>query len=137
MAAAGAWFNFEEVTNAPGDPSVLGFTLMNLGSGVACLYVGAAVRWRNVGLMRATISWLAPAGRMPLSNYLLQSLLMGMLLSGWGLGLGASLGHAQLAALALTIVLLQVAASRVWIERFGAGPVESLWRRVTYGAPWA
>ncbi len=71
---------------------------------------------------------------MPLSNYLLQSLLMGALLSGWGLGLGASLGHAQLAALALAIVLLQVAASRVWIERFGAGPLETLWRWVTYGA---
>jgi len=137
VAAAGAWLNFQEMANEPGDPSALGFTLMNLGSGVACLYVSAAVRWQGAGAMRAAISWLAPAGRMPLSNYLLQSLLVGALLSGWGLGLGASLGHAQLAALALVIVLLQVAASRVWIERFGAGPVESLWRRVTYGTPAA
>jgi uncharacterized protein len=62
---------------------------------------------------------------------------MGALLSGWGLGWGAALGKAQLALLALAIVAVQIAASRAWIARFGQGPVEALWRRVTYGATGA
>jgi uncharacterized protein len=71
---------------------------------------------------------------MPLTNYLLQSVAMGALLSGWGLGLGAVLGKAELALLAAAIVAVQFVASRAWIARFGQGPVEALWRKATYGA---
>jgi uncharacterized protein len=59
---------------------------------------------------------------------------MGLLLSGWGFGLGARLGRAELALLALVISVLQLVASRAWIARFGQGPLEALWRRATYGA---
>jgi uncharacterized protein len=78
------------------------------------------------------VRWLAPAGRMPLTNYLMQSLLMGVALSGWGLGLGAQLEYTELAALALMLYALQLVASRVWLQRWNQGPVEALWRRWTY-----
>jgi uncharacterized protein len=71
---------------------------------------------------------------MPLTNYIAQSILMGLLLSGWGFGLGAVLGRAELALLALAIVAVQIVASRAWIARFGHGPLEALWHRATYGA---
>jgi uncharacterized protein len=71
---------------------------------------------------------------MPLTNYLLQSVAMGALLSGWGAGLGGRFNHAQLAGLALLIVVVQWLVSRWWIGRFGQGPVEALWRRATYGS---
>jgi uncharacterized protein len=71
---------------------------------------------------------------MPLSNYIAQSVAMGLLLSGWGFGLGAALGRAELALLALAIVVVQLIASRAWIARFGQGPLEALWSRATYGA---
>jgi uncharacterized protein len=80
------------------------------------------------------IAWLAPAGRMALTNYLLQSLAMGLLLAGWGLGLGAVLGYAQLAVVALAIFVLQAAASRWWLAHFTQGPIEALWRAWTYRA---
>jgi uncharacterized protein len=69
---------------------------------------------------------------MPLTNYIVQSVVMGLLLSGWGFGLGAVLGRAELALLALVIVAAQLVASRAWIARFGQGPLEAVWRRVTY-----
>lgn len=134
VAAAGAWLNFVALRDAPGDPGYVGYALQACGSLLACLYVAAFVRQQDRPGMRRLIAWLAPAGRMPLTNYLAQSVLMGALLSGWGLGLGAELGRAELAALALAIVLLQIAASRWWIGRFGHGPIEALWRRATYGA---
>jgi uncharacterized protein len=132
LAVAGAWLNYETMVSSPGDPSLIGFGLQTFGSLLAALYVAAIVRWRDAAPVAAAIRWLAPAGRMPLTNYLLQSLAMGALLSGWGFGLGAALGKAELALLAAAIVAIQIVASRAWIARFGQGPVEALWRRVTY-----
>lgn len=134
VAMAGAWLNFVTMRDSPGDPSAIGYALQNVGAFAACLYVALFVRLHRRPSMQALVAWLAPAGRMPLTNYLLQSFAMGLLLSGWGLGLGASLGRAELALLALAIALVQLVASRAWIGRFGQGPVEAIWRRVTYGA---
>jgi uncharacterized protein len=130
LAAAGAWVNFAAAREARLD--LVGFTLASLGMPLAALYLAAIVRWREAPAVAAAIRWLAPAGRMPLTNYLMQSVLMGVLLAGWGWGWGEVLGRGQLALLALAIVVVQIAASRVWIASFGSGPVEALWRRFTY-----
>jgi len=135
FAAAGAWLNLETVLASPGNPSTVGYGLQNAGSLLACLYVAAFVVPQRQPKVAALVRWLAPAGRMPLSNYIAQSICMGILLSGWGLGLGAVLGRAQLALLALVIAGAQIVASRAWISRFGVGPLEALWRRVTYRVP--
>ena len=135
FAAVGAWLNFVSMRDSPGDPSGIGPALQSFGAFAACLYVATVVRLRQTPSMRRLIAWLAPAGRMPLTNYIAQSVAMGLLLSGWGLGLGASASRAELALLALLIVAVQLAASRAWIGRFGQGPLEALWRRATYGAP--
>jgi uncharacterized protein len=135
FAVAGAWLNFVAMRDSPGNPSAIGVALQNVGAFTACLYVALFVRLGRRQPMRRLIAWLAPAGRMPLTNYIGQSVAMGLLLSGWGLGLGASLGRAELALLALAIVIVQLLASHAWIGRFGQGPLEALWRRATYGAP--
>lgn len=82
---------------------------------------------------RRLVSALAPAGRMPLTNYLLQSAAMGALLSGWGLGWGAWMKTWQLAALGLAIVVVQWVASAVWMRTQSQGPLEAWWRRLSYG----
>jgi uncharacterized protein len=133
VAALGAWLLLRSTIDTPGLPSALGFTLNVLSFPLLALYLAAIVHWRDVPALMAVIAWLAPAGRMPLTNYLVQSLAMGVLLSGWGLGWGAALSITQLALLALAIVAVQIVASRAWIARFGQGPVEALWKRATYG----
>jgi uncharacterized protein len=135
FAAAAAWLNFLYMRDTPGDPGYVGYALGNVGALAACLYVAVFVRGQQRPSIRRLIAWLAPAGRMPLTNYVAQSVVMGALLSGWGLGLGDDLNRVELAALALLIVAAQVVISRQWIARFGVGPLESLWRRVTYGSP--
>jgi uncharacterized protein len=132
FAAFGEWLNYEAVRNRPGDPAGVGFLLQFFGSALACFYVAALVRLRNTAPVAALIRWMAPAGRMPLTNYLTQSVLMAFLLSGWGLQLGAELNRTELALLALGIVPAQWAVSRWWITRFGKGPMEAWWARATY-----
>ena len=78
------------------------------------------------------VAWLAPAGRMPLTNYLLQSVAMGALLSGWGLALAAHLGYAETALLAVVIFIVQLELSRWWLRRWKQGPLEQAWRQWTY-----
>ncbi len=130
FAALGAWLNFVTMRDTPGDPSSIGYALQLAGSLTACLYVAFFVR--NRARIGRLLAWLAPAGRMPLTNYLLQSVAMGLLLSGWGLGLGAELTRAQLALLGLALAAAQLVGSRAWIARIGEGPIEAAWRAWTY-----
>lgn len=135
LACAGATWNFVSHTTSPGRVDLLGMLLTTGGLATMALYVAWIVRYRDTKPVRRAILWLAPAGRMPLTNYLLQSVAMGTLLSGWGLGLGATCSRAELAVLALSLVWLQLVLSRAWMARFGAGPMETLWRRATYSRP--
>jgi uncharacterized protein len=133
LALLGAWLSTTSLLATPGTPSILGSTLITLSTPLAAAYVALIMRRRSRGGVARAIDWLAPAGRMPLSNYILQSAFMGALLSGWGAGLGARWNHAALALVALVIVVAQWLLSRWWIGRFGQGPLEAVWRRATYG----
>ncbi len=79
-------------------------------------------------------AWLAPVGRMALTNYLSQSVLLMLLLQGFGLGLGAVLSHTALVALCVAIMLMQLLWSRWWLSNHTQGPMEALWRRYTVAA---
>jgi uncharacterized protein len=132
LALFGAWLSTTSLLVTPGTPSIFGSTLTTLSTPLAAAYVALIVRARRRAFARA-IAWLAPAGHMPLTNYVLQSVFMGALLSGWGAGLGARWNHAALALVGLLIVVAQWLLSRMWIRRFGQGPLEAAWRRATYG----
>ena len=76
---------------------------------------------------RACAGWLRPfeyAGRMPLSNYLLQTVLASAVFYGWGLGLWGRAGPASETLLAIGLfVLVQLPLSRWWLGRFRYGPI--------------
>ena len=103
---------------------------MLLSITLSFLYASVFLRKAPPGV----IALLAPAGRMPLSNYLLQSIAMGALLSGWGLALGPRLNYWQTAAVAVLIVVFQVLLSSLWLGpmKMRQGPLEALWRAWTY-----
>lgn len=93
---------------------------------------GFVLLWRNPGWQRR-LAYLAPTGRMALSNYLMQTLIGITVFYGIGLGLGMRLGATWFPLLALTILVVQTACSRWWLARFRFGPMEWLWRSLTYG----
>ena len=75
----------------------------------------------------------APAGRMALTNYLMQSVLGIILYYNIGFGLGIQFGPAIFFPLAIVIFMLQVGYSRLWLIHFNYGPAEWLWRKLVYG----
>ncbi|MCC5825470.1 DUF418 domain-containing protein [Alkalimonas sp.] len=76
---------------------------------------------------------LAPAGRMALSNYLLHSLVFTLLFYGYGLGLYGDFGRAATTLMALLLYGFQLWFSHWWLQRYRSGPMEWLWRTLTYG----
>ncbi|MEN5255789.1 DUF418 domain-containing protein [Pseudomonas protegens] len=77
---------------------------------------------------------LAPLGRMSLSNYLLQSLILGLLFTGYGLGLVNHLPPLWIVLLVVAIYLLQMQLSTLWLRSHQYGPCEWLLRAVTIAA---
>ena len=75
----------------------------------------------------------AAAGRMALTNYLLQSLIFTTLFYGYGFGLFNRLSSARVVPLGLLVFVCQLYFSRSWLRTHRFGPVEWLWRSLTYG----
>ena len=75
---------------------------------------------------------LAAVGRMALSNYLLQSLIATTLFYGYGFGLFGQVGPALGLLITIAIFGVQIPLSVWWMGRFHYGPVEWLWRTLTY-----
>ena len=100
---------------------------------LAFTYVSVALfllaRWPSL------IGRLAPvgnAGRMALTNYLLQIATLDLLFSGYAIGLGRIRPAAGF-ALALACYGIEIGLSTLWLARFQFGPAEWLWRALTYG----
>ncbi|MGY1521549.1 DUF418 domain-containing protein [Luteimonas sp. A482] len=116
-------------------PMLLASGLMMLGSlPLALGYVALLVLGLGVPGISRVLGWLAPAGRMALTHYLLQSLIASTLFYGYGFGLWGQVGRAGQVVLVLVVFALQVAASHWWLARYRFGPMEWLWRWLTYGA---
>ena len=117
------------------NPSIRNAALMtcqNLSNLALCLaYLATLV---NLSLHKSrVIGWLAPAGRMALSNYLLHSVVFTLLFYGYGFGFYGELGRAAATLLALLLYGFQLWLSGWWLQRYRYGPMEWLWRSLTYG----
>jgi len=82
---------------------------------------------------RASLRHFAAVGRMALSNYVGQSVICTLLFYGTGLGLGGTMGPTLYLPIGIAIYVVQVLVSRIWLARFRFGPLEWIWRMLTYG----
>jgi uncharacterized protein len=86
--------------------------------------------------MKSKNSWLkvfAPVGQMALTNYLAQTIICSMIFYGAGFGLGQKIGLAYVFLIAVAVFGLQIIYSNIWLRHFNYGPVEWIWRQLTYG----
>ncbi|HEU5135416.1 MAG TPA: DUF418 domain-containing protein [Steroidobacteraceae bacterium] len=99
---------------------------------LSAFYVAAVtlLYWRqpSQGLLPA----LAPLGRMGLTTYLGQTAFGVVLFYGLGFGMLGKIGVAAAAGAAIAFYILQVFIARAWMTKFTMGPVEWLWRSLTY-----
>lgn len=104
-----------------------GAPLLAFGYAAALVLLLRAERWQR------RLHPLAAVGRMALTNYLLQSLICTTIFYSYGLGLFGRVGPAVYVPLALGIYAVQIPLSVWWLGRFRFGPLEWVWRTLTYG----
>jgi uncharacterized protein len=100
--------------------------------GMTLGYLGLVAWLLRRGRLAALTRRLAAVGRMALSNYLLHSVVALFLFTGAGLGLVGELGRAQLYLVVVALWALQLWLSPWWLARHRFGPLEYLWRLLTY-----
>ena len=101
---------------------------------LAFAYLAALVLlFHRSGTWRRRLGYLAPVGRMALTNYLTHSLLYLLLFTGVGFGLYGEVGPTLCVGFAFIIFGAQMAFSRWWLARYRFGPMEWAWRTLTYG----
>ena len=105
----------------------IGRVAMGLG------YLGLVMLACQRGLWAAVRRALAAVGRMALTNYLMQSLICLFVFHEIGLGWWNELARYQLYFVVAAVWAFQVAASLWWMARYRFGPMEWLWRALTYG----
>jgi uncharacterized protein len=79
--------------------------------------------------------WLAkfaPYGRMALTNYVFQTLFGTFLFFGWGLGYLVELRNGYTFLIAILVIIAQMLMSKWWLTKFQYGPLEWLWRSITF-----
>lgn len=99
---------------------------------LAIAYVGVVMlycEWSPAGLITRA---LAAVGRTAFSNYILQTVLATWIFYGHGLGLFAQLDRVEIFAVVLGIWAVQIVLSVVWLRYFRFGPIEWIWRVLTY-----
>ena len=69
---------------------------------------------------------------MALTNYLGQTLVCVLVFDGWAFGQWGRFGIAAQLVLVLAIWAAQLIVSPLWLRRFQFGPMEWLWRSLTY-----
>lgn len=100
--------------------------------------LGVSAAWMSAMML---LSRRAPAiarrfaaiGRMAFSNYMLETLICTTIFEGYGLNLFAKVNRAQEMAVTVGVWAVIYVVSQVWMKRFYFGPLEWLWRSLTYG----
>jgi len=113
------------------------------GAGELCMYLGslglaaAAMGVIVLTFVRVPNSrlalWVSAVGRTALSNYLLQSAICCVLFCSYGLGGFGTYSRLELLGITAGVWVWQILLSAWWLERFRFGPMEWLWRSLTYG----
>jgi uncharacterized protein len=88
--------------------------------------------WQRTDWSRV-LSPLAPVGRMALTNYVLQTVVCVFVFYSYGVAEFGRSGPLRSTAIALAIFSGQIAVSNVWLRYFQYGPLEWVWRQLTYG----
>lgn len=83
-------------------------------------------------LQKIKVNPVSDAGKMALTNYIMQSIICGYIFYGYGLGKYNLYTRSELLIIVAIIWVIQLIFSWLWLRRFRYGPIEWVWRKLTY-----
>jgi uncharacterized protein len=104
------------------------FSVPALALGIVAL---VTTLWQKQSWQRI-LAFLAPVGRTALTNYLLQTVICVFIFYGYGFGQFGNVGATAATLIAAAIFFLQILTSALWLKYFSYGPMEWIWRQLTY-----
>jgi uncharacterized protein len=110
------WFSFYDISRTFRTAGFFGFIML--------LYKSGKFKW--------IFSFFRPVGQMAFTNYLMQSFLCGLFFYGIGFGMFGKLERHQLYYVVGSVWLLEIIWSHIWLRYFYFGPLEWVWRSLTY-----
>lgn len=98
-----------------------------------CLaYTSTICLWYITPVGNQNLKLFAAPGRIALTNYLMQTVFAIAIFYGIGFGLGAKTGLLYVFLISLAIYVIQIWYSNLWLKYFRFGPVEWVWKCLTY-----
>jgi uncharacterized protein len=114
-------------------PNILFKFLLLTGQIFMCIsYITFIYIIIQTSIGKRILKYLIPIGRMALSNYLFQTLIMIVIFYHYGFNLFGKIGLITTTGIAMLILVVQIIFSNIWLRHFKFGPCEWLWRSLTY-----
>jgi uncharacterized protein len=117
------------------DPVMHEFTASTYDLGrlsVALGHLGVIMLIVKSGMLRPLIAALAAVGQMAFTNYILTSVLMALVFTGYGFALYGTLQRHQLYYVVVAVWVVNLVFSPIWLRYYRFGPLEWCWRSLTY-----
>ena len=86
----------------------------------------------QVSIFKNILNPLKYVGRMALTNYLMQSVVFTTIMYSYGFGKFGTFQPWQLVIFAVVVFVIQIFISKIWLQNFRFGPLEWIWRKLTY-----
>jgi len=99
---------------------------------VAIGHIGLLCLFAKSGILKWLKKSLAAVGRMAFSNYIMHSIICTIIFYGYGFGLYGGVNMAWQMIIVVIIWILQMIYSPLWLKHFRFGPLEWVWRTLTY-----
>ncbi|MFK4998178.1 DUF418 domain-containing protein [Bacillus sp. N9] len=96
-------------------------------------YIAIIILLMNSTIVSKLLKPIASAGRMSLTIYITQSIIGTFIFYSYGFGLYGQVSMTTATWLAIAIYVIQVILAHIWLSKFRQGPIEKLWRWMTYG----
>ena len=101
-------------------------------AGVGAAWLSLVMLAVKAGLWTVLRRHLAAVGQMALTNYLMQSIICTAIFYGYGFGLFGSMSRSELLLVVVGVWAVQLLWSPWWLKRHDRGPMEAIWRKLTY-----
>jgi uncharacterized membrane protein YeiB len=97
-------------------------------------YLGSIMLLLGKPKWHARLSRLAPIGRMALTNYIMHSVILALIFHGYAGGMFGEISRAPQMLIVVAILVFQFYFSTWWLKHYRFGPLEWVWRSLTYNS---
>lgn len=133
LSIAGAFISLHPAAKAAIEVQAGGQTIFYYGQFILCAgYIGMFVKLASKAWFIKSFSWLAPLGKMALTNYISHSIILTSIFYGYAGGMFGQIARGQQMLIVVAVIIAQVVFCTLWLKFFRFGPLEWLWRSITY-----